>query len=272
VFASVGAEGALPKVNKLSAIHDAAKVVAAEAGFVGRDMPTLKYFSHDRSTVGVGVYQEIRGADENQYPLVFSARVNAETNEASIIKVGPGFCLPVSQHAMSARLDHCYSQATEFFTASDITKAVNTFLGKSHGVLLKQTGGVYFLPDEFIERYDALARGLREAGPVLHCWVHDLANNESLVQTLHDNMIGGILDRITERQNNWDALVSNEGKPQERGLRSRFDEMLADAATIEFYENFLSVRLDSLRSVLERQQGIIGMAHLDLWNAEEATV
>jgi hypothetical protein len=48
--------------------------------------------------------------------------------------------------------------------------------------------------------------------------------------------------------------------------------MLADAQQIEFYESFLSVRLDSLRSVLERQQGIIGLAHLDLWNAEDATV
>jgi hypothetical protein len=51
-------------------------------------------------------------------------------------------------------------------------------------------------------------------------------------------------------------------------LQSRFEAMVEDARQIEYYEEFLQVRLDALRGALERQQAMIGMAHMELWQAQ----
>lgn len=271
VYGSIGRKDCVPSVNRLAAIHNAAKVVAQEAGLCAEGMPNLKRFTLDRSTVGVAVYQEIRGKDENEYPFVFSAGVHAETGEASMLKASTIFT--TSHYAASARLDGVYQNETGFLTASDVTKGINTLVGKySRGVGLKENGGVYFIPGEFIERFNVVADGLSKAGPQLHCWVVDLAANERLLRTVHDNMIREIVERMTKRNDEWQQFVSVGGKAQDRGLQSRFESMLDDAKQIEFYEQYLSTNLDALRDALEQQQAMIGMAHLDLWNAEGATV
>jgi hypothetical protein len=264
-FKGVGQSDCLPKVNRLAAIHEAAKVVAKESDLCKEGMPNLKYFTLDRSSLGVGVYQEIRGKEENEYPFVFSAGVSDETGEATILKASHLFT--ASRYAASTRLDGVYQNAAEFLTASDVTKGINRLLGKSHAVGLRDNGSVFFIPGEFIERYNAVADALKAGGPQLHCWVVDLSANERLLRTVHDNMIHEVVDRMTKRQADWSEFVTAGGKAQERGLQSRFDAMLEDARQIEFYEKFLATNLDALREALEQQQAMIGMAHLDLWNA-----
>jgi hypothetical protein len=274
-FDSIGRGKYLPAVNQLAAITDAAKVVAKECGMTGRDvagnaLPALRYFTLDRSSVGVGVYQEIRGKKENEYRLMFSAGVDDTTGNAEILKIDPrcGFS-EVWSHATGDRLNDVYRDATNYLTASDLTKAINALLRASHTLPLRENGSVYFLPGEYLPLYQSVADSLEGAGPQLHCWKVDLANNPKLMETLHDSLHGEILQRMEARQKDWDALVERGAKARSDGLQTRFDEMQQDAQLIEFYEQFLSVRLEKMRSALEKQQAMIGMAHLDLWSAQE---
>lgn len=265
LFASIGHANLIPKVNKLASIEEAAKAVAESAGLYGKGMPTLKYFTLDRSSVGKGVYQELRGSDENEYRFLFSVGVVESSGQPEILKsvlggIGAGF---------NSTADRVYAEATGFLQAPDLTKALNALVAKCHGVLLKDGGGTFFVPGEFITIYEQLADGLKAIGPKLHCWQVDLTANHRLVETVNDQMIESILARMEKRQADWKALMERGGKPQERGLESRFNELVEDAQQVEYYEQFLAVRHDKLRAALEAQQAMIGMAHLDLWNAGE---
>jgi hypothetical protein len=274
-FDSIGRGKFVPAVNHLAAISDAAKAVAQSCGMTGKvvgggSLPSLRYFTLDRSSIGVGVYQEIRGKKENEYRLMFSAGVNDTTGNAEILKIDPR--CPFSEVwdlAAGDRLNDVYRDATNYLTASDLTKAINGLLRASHTLPLRKNGSVYFLPGEYLHLYQTVADGLEGAGPSLHCWKVDLANNPKLMETLHDSLHEEILQRMEARQVDWDALVSKGAKARSDGLQTRFDEMQQDAQLIEFYERFLSVRLEKMRSALEKQQAMIGMAHLDLWSAQE---
>jgi hypothetical protein len=263
-FGSVGKGKFVPAVNHLAALTDAAKAVAADGGLNLPGLP-LKYFTLDRSSTGIGVYREIRGTQENEYQFMFSVGVLAETGRAVFLKQAPTCPLYIGPNAIN-QLDAVYRESTRYLTASDLTKAVNGFLAASHGVLLRDNGSVYFLPGEFIEQYETLAREL--VGPKLHCWQVDLSANDKLLATLHDNVQESLISRMEQRAGEWEELTARGGKARSDGLQSRFDAMVEDARQIEYYEEFLQVRLDALRGALERQQAMIGMAHMELWQAQ----
>ena len=263
-FGSVGKGKFVPAVNHLAALTDAAKAVASDGGLNLPGLP-LKYFTLDRSSTGIGVYREIRGTQENEYQFMFSVGVLAETGRAVFLKQSPQCPLYLGANAIN-QLDAVYRESTRYLTASDLTKAVNGFLAASHGVLLRDNGSVYFLPGEFIEQYETLAREL--VGPKLHCWQVDLSANDKLLATLHDNVQESLISRMEQRAGEWEELTARGGKARSDGLQSRFDAMVEDARQIEYYEEFLQVRLDALRGALERQQAMIGMAHMELWQAQ----
>ena len=263
-FGSVGKDKFVPAVNHLAALTDAAKAVASDGGLNLPGLP-LKYFTLDRSSTGIGVYREIRGTQENEYQFMFSVGVLAETGRAVFLKQAPTCPLYIGPNAIN-QLDAVYRESTRYLTASDLTKAVNGFLAASHGVLLRDNGSVYFLPGEFIEQYETLAREL--VGPKLHCWQVDLTANDKLLATLHDNVQESLISRMEQRAGEWEELTARGGKARSDGLQSRFDAMVEDARQIEYYEEFLQVRLDALRGALERQQAMIGMAHMELWQAQ----
>ena len=263
-FGSVGKGKFVPAVNHLAALTDAAKAVASDGGLNLPGLP-LKYFTLDRSSTGIGVYREIRGTQENEYQFMFSVGVLAETGRAVFLKQSPQCPLYIGPNAIN-QLDAVYRESTRYLTASDLTKAVNGFLAASHGVLLRDNGSVYFLPGEFIEQYETLAREL--VGPKLHCWQVDLSANDKLLATLHDNVQESLISRMEQRAGEWEELTARGGKARSDGLQSRFDAMVEDARQIEYYEEFLQVRLDALRGALERQQAMIGMAHMELWQAQ----
>jgi hypothetical protein len=259
-FDGIGKAHLVPAVNHLAALGDAAKTIAADNGLLLPGSP-LKYFTLDRSSTGIGVYREIRGRDENEYQFLYSVGVHG--GRAKFLKVSPSCVLSPQS---PTQLDALYQESTGFLTASDVTKAVNGFLAESHGVLLRDNGSVYFLPGGFIEPYEQLAAGF--GGPRLHCWQVDLSANDALLTTLHDNVQEGLVSRMEERAREWEELTTRGGKARADGLQSRFEAMVEDARQIEFYEEFLQVRLDALRGALERQQSMIGMAHMDLWQAQ----
>lgn len=263
-FGSVGKGKFVPAVNHLAALTDAAKAVASDGGLNLPGLP-LKYFTLDRSSTGIGVYREIRGTQENEYQFMFSVGVLAETGRVVFLKQAPTCPLYIGPNAIN-QLDAVYRESTRYLTASDLTKAVNGFLAASHGVLLRDNGSVYFLPGEFIEQYETLAREL--VGPKLHCWQVDLTANDKLLATLHDNVQESLISRMEQRAGEWEELTARGGKARSDGLQSRFDAMVEDARQIEYYEEFLQVRLDALRGALERQQAMIGMAHMELWQAQ----
>jgi len=205
----------------------------------------------------------LRLLDENEYQFLFSVDVHPETGSDVMLKQASSCFLSSDS---PARLDHLYREATQFLTAGDLTKAINGFLAQSHGVLLRDNGSVYFLPGEFIVQYEQLATGFD--GPRLHCWQVDLSANDALLTTLHDNVQEGLLSRMEDRLREWEELTLRGGKARADGLQSRFDAMVADARQIEFYGEFLQVRLDALRGALERQQAMIGMVHMELWQAQ----
>ncbi|MGB8854369.1 MAG: hypothetical protein WCC69_12475 [Pirellulales bacterium] len=262
-FGAVGKDKFVPAVNHLAALTDAAKAVAADGGLNLPGLP-LKYFTLDRSSTGIGVYREIRGTQENEYQFMFSVGVS-ESGRAVFLKQSPQCPLYLGPDAIN-KLHDVYRESTRYLTASDLTKAVNGFLAASHGVLLRDNGSVYFLPGEFIEQYETLAREL--VGPKLHCWQVDLSANDKLLATLHDNVQESLISRMEQRAGEWEELTARGGKARSDGLQSRFDAMVEDARQIEYYEEFLQVRLDALRGALERQQAMIGMAHMELWQAQ----
>ena len=262
-FGSVNRASLVPAVNHLAALTDAAKSVAGDAGLALPGLP-LKYFTLDRSSTGIGVYREIRGTQENEYQFMFSVGLS-ESGRAVFLKQSPACPLYVGPDAIN-QLEAVYRESTRYLTASDLTKAVNGLLAACHGVLLRDNGSVYFMPGEFIEQYETVAREL--VGPRLHCWQVDLTANDKLLATLHDNVQESLITRMEQRSAEWEELTGRGGKARSDGLQSRFEAMVEDARQIEYYEEFLQVRLDALRGALERQQAMIGMAHMELWQAQ----
>lgn len=265
-FDKVSAGHLVPELSPIDGLTNAAKRFADECELHVRGMP-LRYRALDKESVGIEVRREIKGVKENQYPLMYSAGVNKTTGEVDILKWDADQC-PVFTDAYDdavAVFNNLYTDCCRYIEAGDLTEAVVALVKRSHGVLLRDHGSVYFVPDEHLPHYSSVADDLVKYGPKLHQWTVDLSANADLAVTIGNSVEESLMERVTKREQDMEELKQRGGKPRSNGMKTRFDEWCADCKQMEFYEQFLSQKLSGVREALERQRALVGEAGIEVF-------
>jgi len=200
---------------------------------------------------GFVVVREDRGADENAYVPVCTAKVlPGETAQPTLSGVG------VDTVQILAAYSRLQSQMTNQQMSSALTKVVSHLLGTR----LRPTGGFYWLPGFQLDQWKLVADGVEKSSiGRATCYVlqHDL--DASGVQAVVDaiaNEVNSESDRIAA-----DIFGGELGK---RALESRKQEAAAMRRKVAEYESLLGASLSNLTKRLDGLDQSVAVATLTL--------
>ena len=187
---------------------------------------------------GFAVVKEARGADENQYAPLMSAKV-----------FGDAMPVYAGDVAKSDEVHAAYSRHVGRVTAQQMSGSLVKVLYALGATRLRPSGGVYWLPGDRAEAWAAAAAGFEAAADggrsVSYAIRHDLDAGS----------VAAVRDAIVQEVSAEAARISQDilsGDLGDRAVEARKREALALKRKVGEYERLLGVGLAHLRDVLDR--------------------
>lgn len=187
---------------------------------------------------GFAVVREDRGADENAYAPVLTA------------KVFDGRADPVFAGGDQARIDdvtRTYHRLKDRVTLNQVTTALIKGLDQLRGTRLRPSGGVYWLPGDKVGDWQAISQAFETAAEgraVVYRVEHDLS--PEAVVAIRDGLVGEVM---SEARRLHEEIMS--GELGDRALETRKNEAAALRDKVSEYERILGVGLAHLKKTLD---------------------
>lgn len=263
-FAAESVAHLIPKVDHMATIDYVAKQVVDTVGLHGKGK--LKYFplSGEKDAVAVEVRRMVKGKSRNDLPFMFSIGLtedsnggnqsiqvlDCDSNEAQEIVAE----LQLVEQAATA----VWHDACDYLTANDLTQALVALAKRQHGVLLRESGGVYFVTADKCGPYVNIAKVLAPHGPALHMIEFDPVVNAELIMHVC-NSVKETLDTTA------DALIAEaadlrlrQAKPRSNGQRTRLQRLIEAEQLADHMKKSFGVAFTSSCKMLQQAREAIG--------------
>ena len=234
-FDAAGYMHAVPKPDYTAAIRRTATSLVKQIGGEG----TVKTFplSGREQEVGVEVRRFVKGAKRNDLPFVFSLGVT-EQHEVVILDVEPGHSIDTHREKMTELANELWRDAIHSIEAADLTEALSVLIQNNYGFLLRDGGGVWYLPTDNIQPYETVAKHLASAGVRLSAVRFSPVVNDALLDTVgHELMrraqavVDGTIDEVAEAVAAGKRIRPN-GKATRLDTILEAEQMVAHNATL----------------------------------------
>lgn len=260
-FDQAGMAGLIPTVDYADAIRRAA-VSAAETYCDPEEPAKYKVYSlPGRSNrVGCEVRRFLKGEKRNDLPFLFSLGAIKQDNGVHRIEMLDCEC-PNALKYRDKILDTANREWDEncgYVGASDLTQALNKLVRACHGVLLKDTGGVWHLPIDKAKEYLQIGASLAYCGVKLHSIQFNPKVNSELVTHVVDSLIERSTAAFTGIIDHYDELDSRGAKQRSNGRQSRMEEWVEWKATIDHNRQLLGKAFVALSKAGQKAYERIG--------------
>lgn len=181
--------------------------------------------------------------------LEFTKRLVASVDPVGRIKVS--FALLDSDRA---RVEEAFSEALESIAGSDVSPWLSSLMRALHAVPLRDTGGVYFVPQFSMGRFALVLEALREASNHVIAAIPALDSKEAVSAVLDALQSEAEAELSTiRRELEGDALGA-------RALNTRIDTTSRVETKLSSYENLLGGRLEGLREQIMHMRAQLTVA------------
>ena len=109
---------------------------------------------------GVEAVQRNPGQTSNQFTHVMSIVLNEQTNRVQIVSHNPVFFTLPNPTAVEDRMTSVYQQQLDWYPTPMVSSCLSRVIAHLGGVLCRKTGGVYYLPEMALNRFEPLANAL----------------------------------------------------------------------------------------------------------------
>jgi len=266
-LAKVG-ESQVPPVDHYDALVETGKNIVDAANLRQRKCP-IKSDSLSRSGVGVEFYQTFKGDKQNQRESLFSLVVdkNGDNDAVGTVRIvatgtNPSLQSFFAKPNVQTVLQTLYEKHLQYMPSRDVTDALVGLVNRSKGVPMKDTGGVYFIPDVSIAKVDTVFHALNAAGCRCTLLIQDLENNTELVKQVLDATNDKLLKEIGDMTDAMQDILDNNKLPRGNGMATR-KKQLADFANLAaYYEQQFGANLDAAREGMAKAHELL--AELEL--------
>lgn len=226
--------------------------------FAAAKQACLKHFRGDKYRVekledcnGVTVELVTRGATANSYEQIAYVIVNDDDRTIETCRVLKGD----NPQQVESQLIESFQVELNLCSANAIGMALAKGIDVLEGYHLRPMGGVYFLPNYGIEKFEKIAKAFEESSVAGRTMVHrmEVASTDNTLRSVHYAIRERMAERIAEmRQELTDGL----GKA---GRRNRKDEVQALLEQTKRYEGILSASLQEISTDLKELETQLGM-------------
>jgi hypothetical protein len=248
---------AVPPIDFYDALVETGKNVIDAANLRQRKCP-IKPDSLSRTGVGVEFYQTFKGDKQNQREFLFSLGVD-DKNTVFVIQVGvnPALQAFFANPQVDAILNTLYQKHLEYMPSRDVTDALVGLIASQKGIPMKQTGGVYFVPDCAISAVDSVFHDLNAAGCRCTLLKQDLRNNPELVKQVLEATNDSLVEECQKMNDVMQDIIDNDKAPRANGMATRMQQLGEFARLAEYYEEQFGTNLQAARSALSKSFELI---------------
>ena len=236
-------EETVPPVDHYDALCETGMAVVRAAHLARRGCP-VKADSLSRTGVGCEFYQTFKGEKENSREFLFSIGVD-EKGVAFVIKVGVNPALQAFFTDPNAEtvLNQMYQSHLQYMPSRDVTDALVGLVSRNRSIRLKDTGGVYFVPECGIDAVDAVFAALNNAGCRCTMLQHDLTDNDTLCRQVLESTNEQLVGSLEQMQDEIRDLLDNDKKPRINGLKSKMKSLAQYADLLDYYQRMFGSNL-----------------------------
>jgi len=264
-FKKQGFEQFVPKLDPYEALKATARQIVDECGLkvagVAMDYPSL-----DRKSCGLEVIAQHKGDKRNQHQFLFSIGAT-KTGGVSILDVDPATCPFVASELaqVEAAANGIWSEQVKFLPAKDLTDALVTLVKHSKGVLLKESGGVYFVADEYLHWYRGIGTDLAPLGPSLSSATFGVTSNKALFKQVIDAVVEEIKVEVAAMQQEIADLFANKKNQRVNGEKRRMEQLCELESKWAYYAKYAGdngIQMPNLQPAIDACRQAIAAAAL----------
>lgn len=158
---------------------------------------------------------------------------------------------------VKTEIESAYNRHLDTLSHSDISSWIVSLAGDCNAVVLRDTGGIYFVPRPSMERWQGMVDVIRASSSHTIFEVPALRSDEA---------VAAIIDAIArEAQSEAEAMeteMADEGNLGSRALRGRVARVENVRAKVEAYERLLGRKLENLHLRLDALKANLAAAAL----------
>lgn len=264
-FASVGMEDLIPPVDHVAALRTTTQYVVDAYGIKAGGKVEYYGLSNDKDAVGVEARRVIKGGKKNEMPFLFSLGAVRDASDESIVTVEVLECdtnlcpevvknrVAVEKLATQHWLDQC-----EYITANDLTNAITAMVRKSHGFLLRDSGILWYLPEDMVGPYQTIAESLAPHGVNMQALYWNPVVNSGLLKhvcsELERRSMAVFMGQIGEAAD----MRQRGAKPRSNGQQTRLEQWIETEAMIQHNKSLLGKAFVKLCKAAQAAKEAIG--------------
>jgi len=174
-------------------------------------------------------------------------------------------CMPNAPYDLDAKIRTGFFNYSQTLETADVSNWLTKLADAKHATSLRESGGVYFLPQPAVAYWEIVTRVLAGCGHAVF----------SIPALRSDEAIAAILDSLTQEANAACAALHTEmGQPLDqlpgdRGLATKARACDSLATKIAGYAALLEVDLGSLQDRITRCKVVVESKRLELANVGE---
>jgi hypothetical protein len=184
---------------------------------------------------GLEMVEVARGQTDNDYTSRFSAKIEGENEQVTV----------TSGSAPSWLIQESYAKYRAEVTGGAVGSSLVNILQHLHGTCVRQIGGVYYLPEDAVAKWDEVVTAYESAGP-------NRVNRTRIV--LDDQAIRMVKQAITRELTTAAGQIAEEvrqGDLGEKALENRKESAQKLRERAKLYEGILSTQLAECRAVID---------------------
>lgn len=271
-FDAEGCAHLLPKPDLMASMYQTARQVVDAVG-VHANGVQLRYFplaTEKQGSVGVEIRQVVKGKSRNDYPFLFSLGVTAEEDgtdqRVEVLDCDSRACPDVAAHRRNVEMaaTAVWSQAVQQVTANDLTNAIVALVKRQHGVLMRSSGGVYYVTEDKLGPYIRVSDALGKQGVALSWAQFSPTLNDKLLEqvakAVNDAVSEGAMDIIQETAD----LTARSAKPRSNGQRTRLQKLVELEAMADHMKQSLGEPFVNACKLLQQAREAIGAEGINM--------
>jgi hypothetical protein len=203
------------------------------------------------------VCRVVTGALHNRYVSLFSARILPDWT-TDIMSIGQS---PPSSHAGSVfdMVADRVREERDYLPAPVISQVMVRCLRYWSATLLKDDGGVWFLPGVHLEAYRRFADALRPHGPSFRLTAFEIGSDPDTVSHVLSSLRTEIMAGVSEIM---DDVLRAEGGMQDRSIALRQARADAFLDKVRQYEGFTGHTMSDLTDAVEKTKQALAVNKL----------
>jgi hypothetical protein len=251
-FAAVGMEGCVPEERSaLSALKAALVKVAGDRNRLIRELPVPELPANapadEKRAKRVRGYTVVDEAVKGEREMPDGSKTTIlEYEESYCVALVAGDVIVFDRESPEAEaVKAAYDEERNIVTEAAVSRAMVRVLDKLSATTLRPTGGVYYIPDANLYKWEKVAEAVRAAVKAGGDGTADVY----LIRTnLDDDAVKAVAAAMArEIETEASALEADLGEAGKRALETRAARAVALTKKVEFYETTLGTVIDKAK-------------------------